>query len=118
MCVEQCDVTFRVNHRLRAVAGGERARRSEADDTALGVDFTEYGARPFTDVSLTYWRTERRRPVRRAAIHSSHSMRSKAATTGMADNDATTALLMPLGSCACQNARNKIQFNGDGALRT
>ena len=42
----------------------------------------------------------------------------KAAATGMADNEATTALLMPLGSCACQNARNKIQFNGDGGLRT
>jgi hypothetical protein len=27
-------------------------------------------------------------------------------------------LLMPLGSCACQNARNKIQFNGVGGLRT
>jgi hypothetical protein len=27
-------------------------------------------------------------------------------------------LLMPLGSCACQNAQNKIQFNGDGRLRT
>jgi hypothetical protein len=26
--------------------------------------------------------------------------------------------LMPLGSCACQNARNKIQFNGVGGLRT
>jgi len=26
--------------------------------------------------------------------------------------------LMPLGSCACQNARNKIQFNGVGGLRS
>jgi hypothetical protein len=26
--------------------------------------------------------------------------------------------LMPLGSCACQKARNKIQFNGVGGLRT
>jgi hypothetical protein len=25
---------------------------------------------------------------------------------------------MPLGSCACQNAQNKIQFNGVGGLRT
>jgi hypothetical protein len=25
---------------------------------------------------------------------------------------------MPLGSCAYQNARSKIKFNGDGGLRT
>jgi hypothetical protein len=50
MCVEQCDVTFRVNHRPRAGAGGERARRSEADDAALGVDFTQQAQRPFTDL--------------------------------------------------------------------
>jgi hypothetical protein len=42
----------------------------------------------------------------------------KAPATGMADSEATTALLMPLGSCARQNARTNIQFNGDGGLRT